>query len=206
MATVTRKCEGCGIDFVMASNGSGGKNRRFCKKTCSAKHRYQTDAGNAKEFLRRNSEHGKDYQKKYARAYRNSELGKKYHREYQWLYTKTDKYKQQKKQRRATPEGKLTTQNSWRKRDALRRGAFVENVDITQLAIIQNWVCALCGLDIDKSGQHPDPLSLSIDHKIPLSRGGEHSYKNCAATHLRCNLVKGTKSVNEAVSLLRQIP
>ena len=35
-----------------------------------------------------------------------------------------------------------------------------------------------------------DPLDWHIDHIIPLSRGGEHSYRNVAVSHPRCNRVK----------------
>lgn len=38
-----------------------------------------------------------------------------------------------------------------------------------------------------------DPMMVSLEHIIPLSRGGEHSYANTALSHLRCNLSKGAK-------------
>lgn len=37
----------------------------------------------------------------------------------------------------------------------------------------------------------------SIDHKIPLSRGGTNEYKNLAITHLSCNKKKHTKTEME---------
>ena len=38
-----------------------------------------------------------------------------------------------------------------------------------------------------------DPLSLSVDHVIPLSKGWEHSYSNTQPAHLVCNLKKGAR-------------
>lgn len=36
----------------------------------------------------------------------------------------------------------------------------------------------------------PDPLFASIDHVIPLSKGGLHERANLTCSHLRCNMVK----------------
>jgi 5-methylcytosine-specific restriction endonuclease McrA len=35
----------------------------------------------------------------------------------------------------------------------------------------------------------------SRDHVIPISEGGEHSYKNCVLAHLRCNSSKGNRKI-----------
>jgi len=40
---------------------------------------------------------------------------------------------------------------------------------------------------------HPHPLSASIDHIIPLSRGGTHVEGNVNGVHLRCNIQKSDK-------------
>lgn len=56
--------------------------------------------------------------------------------------------------------------------------------------------CYLCGQYIDRVLTHPDPFSLSMDHKIPISRGGEHSFENLYPTHLRCNLKKQDKVID----------
>jgi HNH endonuclease len=37
----------------------------------------------------------------------------------------------------------------------------------------------------------PDPLSKSLDHLIPLSRGGTHEPANVSLAHLRCNVSRG---------------
>lgn len=55
--------------------------------------------------------------------------------------------------------------------------------------------CALCGLPINKNLKYPDPMSISIDHIIPISKGGKSSLDNLQATHLICNKQKGTKII-----------
>lgn len=53
------------------------------------------------------------------------------------------------------------------------------------------WLCGLCGDAVDSAVKHPDPLSPSLDHVVPLSRGGLHVRGNVQLAHLGCNLVKG---------------
>lgn len=53
--------------------------------------------------------------------------------------------------------------------------------------------CSECDQHIDVDLAYPEPMSPSIDHTIPLSRGGEHSMDNTTAMHLRCNLSKGAR-------------
>lgn len=45
-------------------------------------------------------------------------------------------------------------------------------------------------------------LDLTIDHKIPLFRGGENSIENVVAACLDCNLRKKTKTVEEYLDYL----
>lgn len=45
-------------------------------------------------------------------------------------------------------------------------------------------ICALCGKWVH-------PRHASMDHIIPIVRGGPHKYSNLQLTHLKCNLRKG---------------
>lgn len=51
--------------------------------------------------------------------------------------------------------------------------------------------CHLCGRDIDWEAPHLDPLSFTIDHVVPLAKGGQDIIENIRPAHRRCNLVKG---------------
>lgn len=92
-------------------------------------------------------------------------------------------------------------QSASARRQAKKRNAFIENVSTKKLAKMQNWDCHLCGGKISKTAKWPHPDSLSLDHLIPLSLGGEHSYYNCVAAHLRCNFLKSNNAVNEQLKL-----
>lgn len=59
-------------------------------------------------------------------------------------------------------------------------------------------ICAICGQPVDKSLKFPDPMSPSIDHIIPIAKGGHPAaLENLQLTHLKCNQSKATKLVFE---------
>lgn len=79
------------------------------------------------------------------------------------------------------------------RRRALRRSNEVGDVDLRALWISQCGICALCGERIDRSLSWPHPLSASVDHIVPLVRGGAHAQRNLQWTHLVENLRKGAR-------------
>lgn len=78
-------------------------------------------------------------------------------------------------------------------RRAIKRAAFVEHVDIDVLRERDQSICGLCTEHVDPSLQWPDPMSQSIDHVVPLSLNGEHSYRNTQLAHVSCNASKGNR-------------
>ena len=55
-----------------------------------------------------------------------------------------------------------------------------------------NWICGICRKAIDKIFSYPHPMSASIDHIIPISRGGPDLKENLQAAHFLCNNRKNT--------------
>lgn len=49
------------------------------------------------------------------------------------------------------------------------------------------WVCHLCGLPVKRKARCPHPLSPTIDHLIPLSKGGPDMPSNVKCAHFECN-------------------
>lgn len=72
--------------------------------------------------------------------------------------------------------------------------------------------CALCGRQIDKTLKYPHPLSASIDHITPLSKGGHPSaLDNLQLVHTACNIKKSNKLPGEQgkekfVDVNRELP
>jgi len=81
-------------------------------------------------------------------------------------------------------------------------GTFVEYVDIKKLYYKYNGICNICGRKVNSKLVWPNPGCASKDHIIPVSKGGETSYKNMQLVHLRCNLSKGNRPVSGGEQLL----
>lgn len=61
------------------------------------------------------------------------------------------------------------------------------------------WVCKLCGDPVDPGVKFPLPWSASLDHVVPMSKGGAHHPDNAQLAHLGCNKAKGDGGVKEHV-------
>jgi 5-methylcytosine-specific restriction endonuclease McrA len=74
-----------------------------------------------------------------------------------------------------------------------RRAIYAQGDDIDALELFNmyDWICHLCRSAIDPRHRKPHPLCATIDHIIPLSRGGTHTWTNCAPAHAYCNFQKG---------------
>lgn len=74
---------------------------------------------------------------------------------------------------------------------ALRYGVPIESVNRARVFARDGWVCQICRRPVDKGLSWPHTESASMDHVVPLSRGGAHSEANACLAHLGCNLGKG---------------
>lgn len=81
------------------------------------------------------------------------------------------------------------------RRKARVKGATVEKVDYS-LIRERDGTCYLCSVCFTE-GERWNTSLTHVDHKIPVSRGGEHSYENCALTHKKCNLQKHDRTPDE---------
>lgn len=88
----------------------------------------------------------------------------------------------------------LHRSNASHKRRARIKNAFVENVDAMVVYERDNWICQLCNKSVSKILDRKIVDIASLDHIIPISKGGEHSYANTQLAHLSCNIKKGART------------
>ena len=94
---------------------------------------------------------------------------------------------------RVAPRGDRERDNDHRRRARMRGARNGGSVFLSDILSRDGNRCGLCGQPVDLTLAYPHPLSRSVDHIVPLSRGGEHEASNCQLAHLRCNLSKGAK-------------
>lgn len=66
-----------------------------------------------------------------------------------------------------------------------------ERIDPIEIAERDGWRCGLCGEAVTPGLKWPNPDALSLDHILPISKGGRHTPDNVQLSHLRCNWSKG---------------
>lgn len=76
---------------------------------------------------------------------------------------------------------------------ARRYGAKSDKIKREDVFEACKWICQICGKSVDKEIKYPNPLSASIDHIVPLSKGGTHTKDNVQLAHFLCNSRKGAR-------------
>lgn len=90
----------------------------------------------------------------------------------------------------------------YHRRRALKAGTSNgEPVRLSEIAVRDGNRCHLCRKKVP-SRAYPHPLSPSLDHVVPLSKGGAHEPSNVRLAHLRCNVEKGAEGGNEQLLLI----
>jgi 5-methylcytosine-specific restriction endonuclease McrA len=73
------------------------------------------------------------------------------------------------------------------------RGRVTERLDPLAVFGRDGWICGICGREVSKRWKSPDPRSASLDHIVPLSQGGSHTWGNVQCSHRGCNVAKSDR-------------
>lgn len=76
-------------------------------------------------------------------------------------------------------------------RQKMVAGGYCSDLDAEEIRTRQNDQCAYCNVALNGCGE--------LDHKIPVSRGGDSSPKNMAWACTTCNRDKHSKTVEEFI-------
>lgn len=80
-------------------------------------------------------------------------------------------------------------------RRAQKLARVVERVDPLVLYERDGGRCGICKERVAEN-------EIGMDHIIPLSRGGDHIYRNMELVHQRCNSAKGVRAVGQQLRLV----
>jgi 5-methylcytosine-specific restriction endonuclease McrA len=80
------------------------------------------------------------------------------------------------------------------KRKAIIRKVTIEKVDPFVVFDRDGWKCKMCGIDTPKELRGTIKSNApELDHVMPISKGGSHSYMNTQCSCRKCNQVKSDK-------------
>lgn len=179
-------CEFCGQKFLSI------RKSKFCSEKCRAK---------------ATLEHGRRYWQQYARKqyarkqYADKKAFCKYcGKEFQLEYKKSKRYCSDECRRK---QQRFNTRRNSKKR--LRNKIIDSDITLAKLIERDNHICALCGGKVDLNDYSLDDNANfivgnnypSIDHIIPLSLGGLHSWDNIQLAHFICNRLKGATILDD---------
>ena len=89
------------------------------------------------------------------------------------------------------------------RRRAKKFGCLYEPVSKRKVFERDGWRCQLCGISTPAAKQGTqDADAPELDHIVPLSKGGEHSYRNTQCACRQCNGAKSDKPIEEIAALL----
>ena len=89
--------------------------------------------------------------------------------------------------------GRLRSREHVNRHRAQKLRTQVEPIDCLDLFKRDGWICQLCRQKIDPALRHPHRRSATVDHIVPLSKGGSHTWDNVQSAHFGCNSSKGAK-------------
>ena len=92
------------------------------------------------------------------------------------------------------------------RRRAAHYGVEYQQFSDTVIFERDNWTCGICSEPVDREARGADPRMPSIDHIIPMSRGGGHVPSNVQCAHFGCNMKKAATVPVVSMKPLRGLP
>lgn len=91
--------------------------------------------------------------------------------------------------------------NSKHTRRARKKNAFVANVSRKKTFERDGYRCHICKAKTNPNAKVPNPKAPTLDHLIPLSKGGTHEPSNVATACFRCNHLKADRGTGDQLLL-----
>lgn len=215
---VTIKCKTCGAEYKRTVDHiRRGKNKVICIE-CQKKQTQERQA-KTKAVARQNAE-VRELERKWLRIlYPPKDYGEELHqrflnrtgvceicgKEYSVRdYTTSAKLKyavdngvcsaECKKEKQRRLKRKHRTPSNHRHRAHIFGVAYESGITLKKLVARDGLTCAICGKKCDWGdhswSEYSGPMYPSIDHIVPMSKGGGHTWSNVQVAHLICNSYK----------------
>lgn len=99
---------------------------------------------------------------------------------------------------RASEAYRKTSRAAKSRRRARMRTTQAESIDPFDVFDRDKWRCHLCGVKTVKALRGTaEPLAPELEHIIPLSKGGTHTWGNVACSCRKCNHAKGDEIIGQ---------
>ena len=82
------------------------------------------------------------------------------------------------------------------------QGAYVADVYRRKIFERDGWRCQICSKAVLRSKAVPHPRAPTIDHIIPLARGGTHEPANAQLACFACNCLKSHTGTGDQLRLI----
>jgi 5-methylcytosine-specific restriction endonuclease McrA len=189
-------CIECGADVPPRVKPRCGNPPGFCSEKC----RRQRKAKTCRQWTETHTDQKKTVDAIYRQKYKEThpEYFKQYYatrREKRrreasgWYYANADRaYEARKVYVAANIEkARIWGRKAANKRWAIKKNLFVEDVDPRVVFERDKGICGICRKLVDVKS------NWELDHIVPLSKQGPHSYANIQLAHRRCNRSKGAR-------------
>lgn len=175
----TRDCQQCGDRKALTDFHRDDKSPLGRKTVCRA---CRSSAERARHHLRR------DHNLERNKAYRVANLEALRARE-------AEAYERNKTARVAA-----ATAQAHIRRARIANGQYERGVTVLALRKRDGDLCHYCQQETVigrfPKGERPDNMA-TLEHLLPISRGGSHTFANCVVACWRCNITKGNRTVEE---------
>jgi 5-methylcytosine-specific restriction endonuclease McrA len=198
---MTKRCSECGETKPLSCFGKRSDRPSGYRSHCNA-------CGSARKskWYSENQSHVKDYYAKWRAE--NPGLAETYTK--RWKENNAERVREMKREwARKNPDSvrAMSARNRARNGDGkARRRARLREVAHEKIVPARvyerdRWICAICGKKVNRKLKGPHPQSASIDHIVPVSLGGEHTYINVQLAHYSCNSSKGNRRAGDQLAM-----
>jgi hypothetical protein len=83
--------------------------------------------------------------------------------------------------------------SNWRRKKARRRGATGILPATPEIYLRDGGICQICKKRVPRHRKFPHPQFATLDHIVPITKGGTNDAVNIQLAHFRCNTAKGPR-------------